>query len=174
MSLKELTHNNHVAAEAHVFTKLLVSTNMSKEIYGDYLFNQTIAYNALESLASLNTIEDVARTSSMQEDLKELGVESISVKVYPATVKYVEHLKTLSKQNLMAHVYVRHMGDMYGGQVIKTKIPGSGTMYNFENRSNLIKSLRMQLSDDMAPEANKCFSLILELFTELADEHNIQ
>jgi len=29
---------------------------------------------------------------------------------------------------VMAHVYVRHMGDLSGGQMIKKKIPGAGKM----------------------------------------------
>jgi len=177
MSLKELTTEKHVAAEAHPFTKLLISGNMPKEVYADYLLNQHMAYLALEDLASSNNllagIEPIRRANAIRNDLQELGITD-KLKIYPATIKYVDHLATLTPQELMANIYVRHMGDMYGGQMIKKVIPGSGTMYNFQNRSDLAAELRTRLTDDMAVEANVCFDLILELFTELANEHNIQ
>lgn len=177
MSLKELTTEKHVAAEAHPFTKLLVSGNMPKEVYADYLLNQHMSYLALEELASKQGLfaglEPIRRANAIRNDLQELGITP-ELKIYPASIKYVDHLATLPSEELMAHIYVRHMGDMYGGQMIKKVIPGSGTMYNFENRSDLATELRTRLTDDMAVEANVCFDLILELFTELANEHNIQ
>jgi heme oxygenase len=66
------------------------------------------------------------------------------------------------------------MGDLYGGQLIKKLVPGTTTMYEFFNRKELIEVLRSKLDVSMAEEANKCFVFALELFTELANEHNIQ
>jgi hypothetical protein len=66
------------------------------------------------------------------------------------------------------------MGDMYGGQMIKTKIPGTGSMYDFSDRKTLIAKLREKLSDSLAPEANRCFQQIFLVFSDLANEHNIQ
>ena len=75
---------------------------------------------------------------------------------------------------LWAHLYVKHMGDLFGGQILKRLVPGSGHMYQFENRQELIGQVRAQLCDSMADEANLCFTQTLELFSELANEHNIQ
>jgi hypothetical protein len=47
-------------------------------------------------------------------------------------------------------------------------------MYDFSNRSELISALRQKLDVNMAAEANECFAFAIELFTELANEHNIQ
>jgi len=181
MSLKDLTHNNHEAAEAHRFTRLLISGAISKKIYYDYLFNQLAAYKKLEQLCNsrglLGDLPGICRTPGIYEDLQEL-IRSLGfpplAETYPATTAYTEHLDTLNDKGLLAHLYVRHMGDMYGGQMIKRVIPGSGKMYEFENRNDTIKALRTKLSDDLAPEANHCFELIFNLFDELADEHNIQ
>ena len=41
----------------------------------------------------------------------------------------------------MAHIYVRHFGDLFGGQMMKKVVVGSGKMYDFKNRSELIKEL---------------------------------
>jgi heme oxygenase len=66
------------------------------------------------------------------------------------------------------------MGDLYGGQMIKRVVPGTTNMYEFENRKELIDSLRNKLDISMAAEANYCFDFAIELFTELANEYNIQ
>ena len=46
-------------------------------------------------------------------------------------------------------------------------------MYEFENRPELIAKVREMLTDDLADEANVCFDFVLELFDELAIEHNL-
>jgi heme oxygenase len=66
------------------------------------------------------------------------------------------------------------MGDLYGGQMIKKVVPGTASMYDFSNRKELIDALRQKLDVAMAAEANECFVFAIELFTELANEHNIQ
>ena len=96
--------------------------------------------------------------------------------LYPSTLKYINYItnRNLSEQQILAHLYVRHMGDLYGGQMIKKVVPGTATMYEFSNRSELISALRQKLDVNMAAEANECFAFAIELFTELANEHNIQ
>ena len=64
-------------------------------------------------------------------------------------------------------MYVRHFGDMYGGAIIQKRVPGSGTMYNFDNKEELKQLLRELLTDDMAEEANICFEFAIRLFEEL-------
>lgn len=176
MSLKELTHENHVKAEAHPFTKLLISGKITDNIYAAYLYNQLPAYHRLETLCEqrglLQGLEAIKRAPSILQDFEELCV--LDVHIFPSTVKYIQYLEFLTDDQLLAHLYVRHMGDMYGGQMIRKKVPGSGSMYGFEDRSNLVKLLRSKLVDSMSYEANICFDLILELFSELANEYNIQ
>ena len=178
MSLKDLTHKNHELAEQHPFTKRLVSGELSKQEYADYLYNQLPAYHRLETLCEqrglLTNIESIKRSQAILNDFNDLMDSYPTVQIYPSTIRYVNYLERLTDQQLLAHLYVRHMGDMYGGQMIKTKIPGNGTMYDFENRKELIQNLREKLSDDLATEANFCFEQIFLLFTDLANEHNIQ
>jgi heme oxygenase len=68
---------------------------------------------------------------------------------------------------LLAHIYVRHFGDMYGGQMIAKRNPGSGKMYQFENVDELKEIVRSRLDDDMSDEANMCFQFAIRLFKEL-------
>ena len=67
----------------------------------------------------------------------------------------------------MAHIYVRHFGDLFGGQMMKKVVVGSGKMYDFKNRSELIKELRSRLDDSLADEANKVMLWAIELFKAL-------
>ena len=50
-------------------------------------------------------------------------------------------------------MYVRQLGDMYGGQILKNLVPSIGTMYEFTNRSELVKIIRKNRTDDMVLEA---------------------
>jgi heme oxygenase len=176
-TLKELTHESHEQAEAHPFTKLVLSKNISDVVYADYLYNQHAVYYTLESIATIRGLLDnlpgLPRASLIKKDFDELNVSGC--KLYMSTHKYTHYVAcNLTDSQILAHLYVRHMGDMYGGQMIKKCVPGSGCMYEFENRKELIETLRNKLDTSMASEANHCFDYAIQLFTELANEHNIQ
>lgn len=173
MSLKELTHDNHVLAEAHAFTKVLLSGNITPEVYAGLLANQLVQYTALETQAEhlLTEVPGLARARHIQQDLQELG---FAPNICSSSYKYAEYIKKLTDPKLLwAHIYVKHMGDLFGGQILKKLVPGSGHMYQFENRPQLIAQVRSKLCDEMAPEANLCFTQTLNLFSELAHEYNI-
>jgi heme oxygenase len=175
-TLKELTHDSHVLAEQHKFTQLLLSGKMSESIYSDFLYNQHAIYYTLESVANtrglLDNLPGLCRADLIKQDLIELNAGV--VKLYTSTQEYVQYVaNNLTDQQILAHLYVRHMGDLYGGQMIKKLVPGSATMYEFENRKDLIDALRNKLDVSMASEANLCFDYAIELFSELANEHNI-
>jgi heme oxygenase len=70
---------------------------------------------------------------------------------------------------LMAHVYVLHMGDLSGGQMISKKVPGAGTMYQFEDPDKLKEAIRNKINDDMAEEAKYVFTSATKLFKELME-----
>jgi len=175
MALRDHIKENHDLAEKHPFVKLLFSGGVSTHIYADYLLNQYLMYLKLETLLEhyglLQGVETVKRSKLMLDDFHELRSNA---KVYNITYKYVRYLDTVSKENLMAHMYVRHFGDLFGGQLMKKVVPGSGSMYEFEDRSNLIKKLRERLDDNLADEANKVMLWAIDLFQELADEHDIR
>ena len=69
---------------------------------------------------------------------------------------------------LMAHIYVRHMGDLSGGQMIARKVPGQGKFYQFEcDIKETKEAIRSQTNDDMAEEAKICFDYATELFKDM-------
>jgi heme oxygenase len=175
MSLKELTAEAHKLAETQPFVKKIFSGNITKEEYATYLYNQYAAYEMLESHALivglLNDLPGIQRAAKLLEDFKELWPADQEVPpLATATVLYKEHINTISNDSdkLMAHMYVRHMGDLYGGQMIAKKIPGSGNFYKFDNADELKAAIRTKLDDSLADEALVCFKFATQLFEELA------
>lgn len=173
MSLKELTWENHKKAERQAFASILMSGNIGPELYYQYLINQFAMYGALEAkidFAALG-IDGIQRTNHMFYDMFELqkkyNIYSDQSMMLTVTKDYIEYVNTKTPEELLAHVYVRHFGDMYGGAMIAKKVPGSGTMYQFENKEELKEKTRALLNDDMADEANKCFEFAIRLFEEI-------
>lgn len=174
--LKELTLEVHKRAERSEFASKLIK-GLTAEEYYRYLYNQYMIYDVLETRVCdlIPEIKDICRTTKMLADLKELetkfGVPHAEVgAMMPVVREYEKHIYTLDRDGILAHVYVRHFGDMYGGQIIKKRNPGSGTMYDFDNVEELKTRIRGMLSDDMAFEANRCFEFAIQLFVELQNE----
>lgn len=173
--LKELTWEVHSRAERSEFARKLLKGLTPSEYYR-YLLNQYEIYSVLESAARtiIDQYPDLRRADKIKQDLSELEV-TYSFGYDPSMLcavvsKYQMYVLTLEEKELIAHLYVRHFGDMYGGQMIRKRNPGSGTMYDFDNVDELKKNFRELLSDDMAEEANRCFEFAIELFMELEDE----
>ena len=191
MSLKKLTEAAHQKAEQSKWAQLLVSGNMTQRQYGQYLYNQLQVYSALEAQANkldmftkYPILKSVARGNMIAGDLnffkKHTGLEK-------STLDYIEYTQDLDEQEVLAHIYVRHFGDMHGGQIIKSKLPKPNLemfmdsdgnvpeldqdmwagLYFFENKYDIIKEIRTMLTLDMADEANICFEYAIDLFYDL-------
>lgn len=178
MSLKDLTWENHSKAERKKFAKLLMSGSIDPNIYYMYITNQHYMYFALESKIHDQELKDIKRANYILEDIQELeknfNVKEQYARILPVSVDYCHHLETLDYTGLISHLYVRHFGDMFGGQMISKKIPGSGKMYEFENKQALITKVRSMLNEDMADEANCCFAYAIRLFNELENEFDLE
>lgn len=175
-NLKELTWEHHEKAEQSPFASLLMSGDIEPKDYQKYLFNQMVCYGALEGAVDLpepwrGVFRADAIFQDMQELMKEYNLTPIE-KALNTTVEYVGYIESIKNDNhkLLAHLYVRHFGDLHGGQMIKKKVPGSGKYYDFEHRYELIKGLRSLLDDSMADEARICFDFAFRSFEELSNE----
>jgi heme oxygenase len=177
MSLKDQTKDLHEKAEKNPFAQRLLSGNISNNEYLCYLTNLILIYSTIESIAQnngfLKDIESIKRTQHIRNDQEELLKTAACTKILPSTIKYTEYLLTVKGHNILAHLYTRHFGDLYGGQIIKSKVPGSGTMYQFDNRKELIDKTRMMLTDDLGPESRTAFIYAIQLFEDLSHEFNL-
>ena len=180
-NLKELTRAHHDNAERTEFADMLLSGGISPKLYQEYLHAQLQNYKTLEGAVSVPIeLEPIFRSAGIEEDLQEIealyDLEEIEEDL-PSTKEYVKHIHTLSEagnnDGLLAHLYVRHFGDAHGGQIIKRNVPGTGLMYEFEDRKDLIALTRTLLHDGMETEAKNCFEYAERLFHELIERfHN--
>tara|TARA_B100001250_G_C19719990_1_gene753352 strand:+ start:11 stop:565 length:555 start_codon:yes stop_codon:yes gene_type:complete len=178
MSLKELTMEQHRDAERQKFASILMSGNISQESYLRYLVNQFACYSALEMHNYFQLFpDDLKRSCNIEQDISELkqnlGIEnsnSLSTLLTDSTREYVTFVKAINTEDdFIAHVYVRYLGDLRGGQIIAKKIPGKGMYYQFDNPNDLAQSIYMKLNDDMAEEARNVFRFATRLFVEMYD-----
>ena len=178
MSLKELTSDLHELAEQRPFAKMLASGALTPEQYTNYLFNQYYIYHTLELYLSVPDIQDIKRADKIKEDLEwyEITHNFLQCQLTYSTNEYIGYIHSIGddKEKILAHVYVRHFGDMFGGSMIAKNIDGPNNYYKFENRGELIKKVRSLLHDGMADEARRCFMFAIRLFKDLEDGYDIQ
>ena len=175
-NLRELTHDSHKRAEKTKFIRKMIKSELTPYEYYVYLSNQFDIYSTLEAYASdtglLSDMDEIRRTPKISKDLCELeqkygfhAVDNLN-----STLDYMKYLYSIQNDpnKLLAHIYVRHMGDLSGGQIIKRFVPGSGNYYIFDRDvSELKEQLRQKLDDSMAKEANSCFDMVYESTLEL-------
>ena len=176
-TLRDAIHDLHHVAENTRFTKLLLSGSITPQAYSIFLQNLPHCHkhimNHLIQNGCLKDSLNIQRAELIRQDIKQLSVFQEPVSLLKTTYAYLDHIGRITKHSpnlLLAHLYIRHFGDMYGGQMIKKVVPGSGTMYEFDNKKELIEKVRAMLTLDLAEEANVAMQFAIDLFEELADE----
>ena len=179
-TLRELTRDRHTNAERQEFVKILFSGTIDSKLYATYLYNQFFMYERLEEYVVphglLSNIPGILRTQAIRADFEELwGSDNEDRPKMCSVVKqYTDHIMKIKDDPklLMAHLYVRHMGDLAGGQMIANKVPGAGKYYQFEDAENLKAAVRLKLDGSMADEARVCFDFATQLFKEMMEIAN--
>jgi heme oxygenase len=177
--LNQYTKEKHRQVESHPFVQYLLTGDIKPEHYALFLQEMYVVYSAIEYFAEISMIlqdlPGIKRAENILDDINELGY-SVKNKPLSATEKYRQRIVDLyygdMKRLILAHVYVRHMGDLYGGKVIAKRVPGSGKMYQFDDRPGLIKALDAKLSLDIVDEALLGFDLAAGIFDELMEKIN--
>jgi len=178
MSLKDLTHAAHKAAETKPFVKVLFSGKIDPKLYATFLKNQHPCYEILEVCAMphglMNDYPTIRRAPAILSDFMELwGDDTSSPYMCPAVNEYIQYILSIKDdpKKLLAHLYVRHFGDLSGGQMIAKRVPGSGKMYQFDGDPEAIKNiLRAKLDDSLADEAVVCFEFAGKLFEQMMSQ----
>lgn len=177
MSLREITKDLHHEAETTTFAKLLLSGTISREDYRNYLYNLLAIYDPIEWYCSrhgfFDTVPGLPRLKGILADFLELDDGSYCY-LTPATIEYVHYLHTLGndpecRSQIKAHLYCRHMGDLFGGQIIKKQVAhiSSGKFYDFENGDAMKAAIREILTDDLGHEARVAFEHAIKMMKDL-------
>jgi len=134
----------HAEAEQTPFVADLLDGRLTREHYARFAVQLHAIYGTLEAVVDANRDRDpvvarffapeLARVPSLQRDLEFLlGDDWVTVPVLPATQAYCERITEVGKwpAGLLAHHYVRYLGDLSGGQVIGRALQ---RIYELEDR----------------------------------------
>ena len=130
LDIKELTMEHHKNAERQEFVRILMSGEIDERLYATYLYNQLQCYSVLEKYGHHNGLfrqtPGLERAEKIHYDYSKLWSDiGTPPEITESTKEYVEHIESIQDDahKLYAHIYVRHMGDLRGGQMIKKKTP---------------------------------------------------
>jgi heme oxygenase len=165
MGLREETAEKHRIAEQKEFNQKMFRGELTKEEYVNYLTQQSLIFNQIEFGNNLPS-DSLRRSEKITEDLRELKEQENYI-VLPSTIEYVNYISDLTEEQLLPHIYLNYLALAYGGQMMKSKVPGSGRMYDFDNMMECVGSIRAVQKDEWAEEVNKGFDFLIDIFDGL-------
>ncbi len=199
--LKEGTKKSHTMAENTGFVSCFLKGVVEKASYRKLVSDLYFVYGAMEEeMAKLKNhpvvgpivFDELNRKQSLAQDLTYYYGENWDSQVQPSesAKTYVERIHQVASQEpelLVAHAYTRYMGDLSGGQILKTiaqKALNLGdrdgvNFYNFDTIADekafkaMYRAKMDSLPIDQATaeriveEANHAFGLNMHVFKEL-------
>jgi heme oxygenase len=167
MSLKELTSEKHKAAESTKFMQAVFKKTMPNNIWADFTYNKMLWYGAIETKARaeglLNDLPDIDRAYRLYQDAKEMTNGEFP-KFRQLAIDYHRYILDLEPGKVVAHLYTWHMGDLFGGQMIKkmlTTVPHRNL--EFKDIDGLKNTIRTKLTDNLGDEANVAFDWAINI-----------
>jgi heme oxygenase len=193
--LRQGAHDLHQVAERSGQMADLINGRLARTDYVVMLLNLQAIYLALEhGLAHAPILPGIDfaplyRADAIARDLAFLS-PTPHLQLCTATKRYVQHLEALSAEAspmLVAHAYVRYLGDLHGGQMLRRCVSrvlqsqGQDGLYFYdfgpsERVAQLIAAFRNGLdaiplapgqADALVHEVRLGFGMHIELFTEL-------
>ena len=189
LDIKELTMQQHKNAERQEFVRILMSGEIDKKLYATYLYNQFQCYSVLEKYGLHNSLfrdtPNLLRAEHIHYDYRALWTDiGAPPEITESTKQYIEHIESIQDEamKLYAHIYVRHMGDLSGGQMIMKKTPGPNRYYKFKHKEvgdykrivkETINTYLNVYEHSVLPEAKFCFQSATNLFKEMKELHDL-
>jgi heme oxygenase len=165
MGLKEATAEKHKMAEKMPFNQLMIQGKFGVVQYAEYLKSQYAIFSTIEDNFELPH-PSLVRKNATYSDLEKTGLSDFTPDV--KTQEYCDYLLTLTQEEVDAHIYLHYLALMFGGQMIKTKVPSEGKMYDFgPDMMEAAGAIRAIQRDEWADEVNKGFDFMISIFGEL-------
>jgi heme oxygenase len=170
LPLKEAIAEKHSLAEKMTFNQRMFGGELSKEEYILYLCQQLAIFQAIERFDLPHN--GLVRCPKVFEDIRELmeleDGQGIEIKPLESTKEYQKYLHLLTQEELLPHVYLNYLAIMFGGQMMKSKTPGSGKMYEFDgDMREIAGTIRAVQKDEWADEANLALDYNINILDEL-------
>jgi len=145
MNVREATRELHDQVEQTVFANRLLSGDFTKDDYGRYLLAQEAIFDALENWDEyVIPHSSLYRYENIIQDYAYLNIEE-NPETPSAAIKYGHYLLGFTEYDDVkknSHLYLNYLGLMFGGSIVAKNIPTEGLMYQFDNRTECIKSIR--------------------------------
>ncbi|KAG0316431.1 hypothetical protein BGZ99_006913 [Dissophora globulifera] len=207
VDLREGTKDIHVMAERSKFFKCFFKGTVTPALYGRVLISLHHVYSALERILekhkndpNIELIyfrEELSRKQGLEEDLEFFNGpdwRAMLSTITPAQQSYVDAIERCSRMDkpelLVAHAYVRYLGDLSGGQMLAKKLQKNNALpegkgvafYQFdkiEDKSAFKELFRIRLNQvevdketyrEIIQEARQAFAKTIELFQEFDHE----
>ena len=175
MSLKELTKDSHDRAEHTKFMRAVFAKTLPRDVWVDWTLQKSLFYGAIEGAAGANRLlgdlPDLRRAFYLNMDYAEMNGMNTRHAYRPIVIEYYNYLLSISNDpnKIMAHLYTWHMGDMFGGQMIKKIVPGPHRNLEFADIKTLMTNIRAKLDDSIADEANVAFDWAIRMMESYDD-----
>lgn len=175
MSLKDLTKDLHDQAENTKFMKAVFAKTLPLDLWTDWTYQRSLFYGAIEGAADavglLDDLPGIKRSFYLYLDYKEMAGDQ-RYQFLPSTLEYHKYIIDLypDENKIMSHLYTWHMGDLFGGQMIKKIIDAPHRHLDFKDPKILMTNLRSKLNDEMALESRIAFQWAIKIMNELYKE----
>ncbi len=195
LQLPGATRELHAQAERAGVMRSLLAGRLERGTYVRLLGSLHVIYHALESALAGEPVRKIApmpaldRTQALARDLADYGSDPRSAQPVQDALDYAAHLEQLARDNpvlIAAHAYVRYLGDLSGGQVLRNIVerglapgPGHGVaFYAFGSKEDVdraktsiraaLDALPRESHAAIVAEARSAFARHIGLFESLA------
>ena len=151
-NIRNASHTLHSASEHTGYIKRILAKNATKEGYGEYLYNLSAMYKAIEDSLDKNSNHPVVKDfitkelykhELLEKDIKYLlGDKVSSMNLLASTIASIARINEIANTKpelIVAYAYTRFLADLFGGRMFyelfskEYKIENEGlNYYSFE------------------------------------------